>query len=86
MYQAEECYRHWEATGEFRIPDGVDAVIRSHPKAAPDDGRRSTYVLFPDGSEASIAVYKLLGHDAVRMNWCHDPHENWPKVVSAEDA
>jgi hypothetical protein len=83
MYQGEQCYLHWQNTGDFHIPDGIDAVIRSRQQSSePGDTRRLTYVLFPDGSEVSISIYRLLGQEAVRMAWCHDPHEDWPTVVT----
>lgn len=85
MYQGEQCHSHWVETGNFHVPDGVDAVIRSCRKSSdPDDERRLTYVLFPDGSEVSIDVYKLLGQDSVRISWTYEPRgDDWPLVANA---
>lgn len=86
MYQGEQVVRHWEATGEFHLPDGVAAVIQSRPMASPDDGRRATYVYFPDGSEVSLQISQVLGLVSIGVYWCYDPHENWPVAVVPVDA
>lgn len=80
MFQAEKVFIAWKESGEFAIPDGVSATIKStRADSDPQVTRRLTWIEFPDGSSLSIGLSVLLGLASIHLYLASDKDEISPE-------